>query len=59
VFAFFLLLGFAAISLAQTSSKTAAPLTHANQIRRLTAEQATQAYPVKIRGVITEDDSRT
>ncbi len=53
VFLFFLV--FAAISSAQTSSKTAAPLTHANQIRRLSAERATQAYPVKIRGVITED----
>lgn len=53
VFLFFLV--FAAISSAQTSSKTAAPLTHANQIRRLTAEQASEEYPVKIRGVITED----
>src|SRR5438128_1595991 len=46
---------FATISSAQTSSKTSAPLTHANQIRRLTAEQASQEYPVRIRGVITED----
>ena len=51
----FLFLVFATTSSAQTSSKTAAPLTHANQIRRLTAEQATQAYPVRIRGVITDD----
>ncbi len=53
VFLFFLL--FAPISPAQTSGKTSAPLTHANQIRRLTAEQASQGYPVRIRGVITED----
>jgi signal transduction histidine kinase len=53
VFLFFLV--FAAISSAQTSSKTATLLTHANQIRRLTAEQASEEYPVKIRGVITED----
>jgi signal transduction histidine kinase len=45
----------ATVSSAQTSSKTSAPLTHANQIRRLTAEQASQQYPVRIRGVITED----
>src|SRR5712692_9053506 len=53
VFLFFLV--FATISSTQTSNKTAAPLTHANQIRRLTAEQASQEYPVRIRGVITED----
>jgi signal transduction histidine kinase len=46
---------FATISSAQTSSLTSAPLTHANQIRRLTAERASQEYPVRIRGVITED----
>src|SRR6266704_6872580 len=55
VFVFLFLSLFATISSAQTSSKTAAPLTHANQIRRLTAEQASQEYPVRIRGVITED----
>ncbi len=61
VFVFLSLLVFlvfsvlAVVSSAQTSSKASAPLTHANQIRRLTAEQATQAYPVRIRGVITED----
>src|SRR6266536_2216539 len=60
VFVFLSLLVFlvfsvlAVVSSAQTSSKASAPLTHANQIRRLTAEQATQAYPVRIRGVITE-----
>jgi signal transduction histidine kinase len=53
VFLFFL--AFATISSAQPSSKTYAPLTHANQIRQLTAEQASQGYPVRIRGVITED----
>jgi signal transduction histidine kinase len=52
VFLFFVL---AANGLAQSSNQTIAPLTHANQIRRLTAEQAEQAYPVKIRGVITDD----
>jgi signal transduction histidine kinase len=52
---FLLWLAFAAISSAQNLSKSSAPLTHANQIRGLTAEQAAQAYPVRIRGVITED----
>jgi hypothetical protein len=50
-----LFLVFTTISSAQTSGKTSTPLTRANQIRQLTAEQATQAYPVRIRGVITED----
>jgi signal transduction histidine kinase len=51
----FLFLVFATTSSAQTSSKTAVPLTHANQIRRLTAEQAAHTYQIRIRGVITED----
>ena len=37
------------------SSKPLPTLTHADQIRSLTAEQAAQGYPVLIRGVITMD----
>ena len=51
----FFFLVFTALCSAQTSSKAAAPLTHANQIRRLTAEQAAQQYSVRIRGVITDE----
>jgi hypothetical protein len=40
---------------AQASSSPAQPLTHADQVRRLSPEQAAQALPVKIRGVITAD----
>lgn len=46
---------FTIVCSAQTPSKAAAPLTHADQVRRLTAEQAAHEYPVRIRGVITED----
>jgi signal transduction histidine kinase len=48
-------LAFATMLSAQTSSKMSSPLTHANQIRRLSAKQASQEYPVRIRGVVTED----
>lgn len=40
---------------AQTAERTATVLTHAEQIRQLTAEQAAQGYPVRVRGVVTED----
>ncbi len=39
----------------QPSAKPLPVLTHANQIRRLSAEQASLGYPVRIRGVITMD----
>jgi signal transduction histidine kinase len=39
----------------QTLAKTPITLLHADQIRRLTPEQAAMAYPVKVRGVITMD----
>lgn len=39
---------------AQTPPKRT-PLTHTDQIRRLTPEEAARGYPVKIRGVITDD----
>jgi signal transduction histidine kinase len=40
---------------AQTAVKTPAPMTHADQVRRLTPEQAAMGYPVRVRGVITMD----
>jgi signal transduction histidine kinase len=40
---------------AQAAERTATVLTHAEQIRQLTAEQAAQGYPVRVRGVVTED----
>jgi signal transduction histidine kinase len=36
-------------------AKALPPLTHANEIRRLSPEQAAQGYPVLVRGVITMD----
>jgi signal transduction histidine kinase len=52
--------GAACLSVLASSALTAAdkpatPLTHASQIRQLTPEQAAQAYPVRIRGVVTGD----
>jgi len=35
--------------------KASATLTHADQVRRLTPEQAASGYPVRVRGVITMD----
>src|SRR5215469_2494165 len=40
---------------AQNPPKTPMPLTHADQVRQLSAEQAAQTLPVKIRGVVTVD----
>ena len=41
--------------LAENPPKAPAPLTHANQVRQLSTEAASQALPVKIRGVVTVD----
>jgi len=40
---------------AQSAAKPLPTLTHADQIRRLSPEQAALGYPVRIRGVITMD----
>jgi signal transduction histidine kinase len=40
---------------AQTATKTLTIFTHADQIRRLSPEQAALGYPVRIRGVVTMD----
>jgi signal transduction histidine kinase len=40
---------------AQPTAKALPTLTHADQIRRLSPEQATLGYPVRVRGVITMD----
>ncbi|MGA7925269.1 MAG: hypothetical protein WCA20_04675, partial [Candidatus Sulfotelmatobacter sp.] len=40
---------------AQPPAKPLPTLTHADQIRRLSPEQAAQGYPVRVRGVITMD----
>src|SRR6185369_9461041 len=56
-----ILLGFAFLPLpAFGQTEPVAPvslptLTHAEQVRQLTAEEAKQEYPVRIRGVITDD----
>ena len=39
----------------QTPAKSLPTLVHANQIRRLSPEQAALGYPVRVRGVITMD----
>jgi signal transduction histidine kinase len=41
--------------LAQSPQRPLPTLTHANQVRRLSPEQAALGYPVRIRGVITMD----
>lgn len=43
------------LSLAQTGNKPLPVITHADQIRRLSPEQAARGYPVRLRGVITMD----
>src|SRR5579872_3343454 len=55
-------LGMFAIALAyslsasgQTPAKNPSTILHADQVRRLTPEQAAMGYPVRIRGVITMD----
>jgi len=40
---------------AQSPSLLTFPLTTAEQVRRLTPEQAAEGYPVRIRGVVTDD----
>lgn len=40
---------------AQTSDQSPPLLTHADQVRRLTPEQARFGYPVRVRGVVTDD----
>ncbi|HKW17990.1 MAG TPA: sensor histidine kinase [Terriglobales bacterium] len=40
---------------AQTSDKPLAEITHADQVRQLSPEEAARGYPVRIRGVITMD----
>jgi signal transduction histidine kinase len=42
-------------ALGQTSAKIPVTLLHADQVRRLTPEQAALGYPVRVRGVITMD----
>ena len=40
---------------AQTSNRPLPVLTHADQVRQLSPEQAAMGYPVHIRGVVTDD----
>src|SRR5215471_3709784 len=53
LFALWVLTSFTAQG--QAVPKTLPTLTQASEIRRLSAEQASQGYPVKVRGVITMD----
>lgn len=50
-----ILLGLCPAIRAQTASTPPNSLTHASEIRALTAQQAAQGYPAKIRGVVTGD----
>jgi signal transduction histidine kinase len=50
-----LILALASDARAQASAKALSALTRADQIRRLSPEQAAAGYPVRIRGVITMD----
>src|SRR5437879_6960929 len=45
----------AAAAWAQTSNRPLPVLTHADQVRQLSPEQAAMGYPVHIRGVVTDD----
>ena len=54
LFRFALLLILSSIGWAQSPASLAL-LTHADQVRHLTAEEAARSYPVRIRGVITDD----
>lgn len=46
---------FSAAALAQPAEQRLAVLTHADQVRRLSPEEASKGYPVRIRGVVTMD----
>ncbi len=46
---------FSVIVSAQTFDRPLPLLTHADQVRRLTAEQAASGYRVRVRGVVTDD----
>ncbi len=55
-FRFLLLVVFgAALASAQSTTASLPLLTHADQLRHLSAEEAALGYPVRIRGVITDD----
>ncbi|HEX6822585.1 MAG TPA: hypothetical protein VF123_11045, partial [Candidatus Sulfotelmatobacter sp.] len=45
----------AALASAQSTTASLPLLTHADQVRRLSADEAALGYPVRIRGVITDD----
>jgi len=45
----------AALASAQSTTASLPLLTHADQVRHLSAEEAALGYPVRIRGVITDD----
>ncbi|MGZ4732073.1 MAG: sensor histidine kinase [Terriglobales bacterium] len=53
-FALLLVVG-AALASAQSNTASLPLLTHADQVRHLSAEEAALGYPVRIRGVITDD----
>ena len=53
---FLLLVVFgAALASAQSTTASLPLLTHADQVRHLSADEAALGYPVRIRGVITDD----
>lgn len=46
---------FSAAAWAQTSNHNLPLLTHADQVRQLSPDQAALGYPVRVRGVVTDD----
>lgn len=55
VVVFTFLIAFGARAIAQSATTSMPLLTHADQIRHLSPEEAALGYPVQIRGVITDD----
>ena len=49
------LVTFAGLAWAQPGTRALPVLTHADQVRRLSPEEAALGYPVRIRGVVTDD----
>ena len=50
-----LLVAFAGVAWAQPATRPLPVLTNAEQVRRLSPEEAALGYPVRIRGVVTDD----
>src|ERR1700730_2862686 len=49
------LAAFVGVALAGPITQALSVLTHADQVRRLSPEEAALGYPVRVRGVVTDD----